>query len=143
MKRLEKGFRLSFDKTGKDLAKAAYANAYIGIGVSHRRCSTGIYLEDALRQGIPVNEQILPGGSTVAFVSVASEGIHNARTIGLARRVIEAGGTIIMDTSGTGFGQSHSPYNRHGEGKVQEALGFPSGRTKEGYNIFGNTGNIG
>ena len=136
------GFRLSLDKTGKDQMKANYANAYIGFGVSHRRSSTGIYLGDALRQGIPANEQIVPCASTVAFVSVASEGIYNERTVRLARKVIEAGGTVIMDAPGTGFGQSHSAYNRNGEGRVQDALGTPAGRTREGYHVFGNTANI-
>ena len=45
-----------------------------------------------------------------------------------------------MDKSGTGFGQSHSQFNRNGEGRVQDALGKPAGQTKEGYNIFGNIG---
>lgn len=130
------------DKTGKDRAKAAYANAYIGFGVTRRRSSTGIYLDDAIRQGIPVNEAILPDAFTVAFVSVAGEGVHNARTVELARKVIRAGGTVIMDRPGTGFGQAHSPYNRLGEGKVQQALGSPWGYSREGYSVFGNPDNI-
>lgn len=136
------GFRLSSDKTGKDRGKAAYANAYIGFGVAHRRSSTGIYLDDAVAQGIPVNERIIPDASTVAFVSVASEGTHNERTIFLARKVIRMGGTLIMDAPGTGFGRAHSSYNRHGEGKVQEGLGTPAGYTREGYSVFGNMDNI-
>lgn len=39
------GFRLSTDKTGKDRAKAAYANAYTGFGVMHRSSFTGMFLE--------------------------------------------------------------------------------------------------
>jgi hypothetical protein len=135
---MKKGFKLSIDKTGKDRAKANYANAFIGFGVDARRSSTGIYLEDAKQAGIPVNEEIQPGKETVAFVSVASEGIHVAQTIKLANKVIAAGGAVIMDRSGTGYGESHSRFNRNGEGKVQDGLGKPAGRTKEGYNIFGN-----
>jgi len=135
---MKKGFKLSIDKTGKDRGKANYANAYIGFGVETRRSSTGIYLEDAKSAGIPVNEEIQPDRETVAFVSVASEGIHVIKTIELARKVIAAGGAVIMDRSGTGFGESHSRFNRNGEGRVQDGLGKPSGRTKEGYNIFGN-----
>jgi len=135
---MKKGFKLSIDKTGKDRGKANYANAYIGFGVETRRSSTGIYLEDAKSAGIPVNEEIQPDRETVAFVSVASEGIHVAKTIELAKKVIAAGGAVIMDRSGTGFGESHSRFNRNGEGRVQDGLGKPSGRTKEGYNIFGN-----
>jgi hypothetical protein len=130
------GFTLSADKANKDRGKANYANAYIGFGVEHRRSSTGRYLEDARAAGIPVNDEIVPCKNTVAFVSVAGEGTHNDRTVALARKVIAAGGTVIMDASGTGFGQSHSPHNINGEGAVQEALGTPTGQTKEGYNVW-------
>jgi hypothetical protein len=134
----KKGFMLSSDKTGKDSGKAAYANAFIGFGVSHRQSSTGIYLQDARNAGLPVNDEIIPDSETVAFVSVVSEGIHNEQTVKLARKVIESGGTVIMDASGTGFGKSHSRFNINGEGKVQDALGTPAGQTKEGYNVWGN-----
>ena len=86
-----------------------------------------------------MNEEIIPDKNTVAFVSVASEGIYVEHTVELARKVINAGGAVIMDAGGTGFGQSHSRYNRNGEGRVQDALGRPHGQTKEGYNVFGNT----
>jgi hypothetical protein len=135
---MKKKFNLSCDKTGKDQGKANYANAYIGFEVSHRRSSTGIYLEDAKRAGLPVNEEIVSDKNTVAFVSVASEGIFVEETVTLAQKVIAAGGAVVMDKSGTGFGQSHSRFNRNGEGRVQDALGKPAGQTKEGYNVFGN-----
>jgi hypothetical protein len=138
----KKGFNLSCDKTGKDRGKANYANAYIGFGVAHRRSSTGIYFEDARRAGIPVNEEINPDENTVAFVSVASEGIFVEQTVALARKIIAAGGAVVMDAGGTGFGQSHSRFNRNGEGRVQDALGKPAGQTKEGYNVFGNIGSV-
>ncbi|MDR0938127.1 MAG: hypothetical protein LBN29_02060 [Mediterranea sp.] len=131
-------FQLSSDKAGKDQGKANYANAYIGFGVPHRRSSTEIYLEDARRAGIPVNEEIVPDKDTVAFVSVAGEGIYNKETITLAQKVIAAGGTVIMDASGTDFGQSHSRHNIRGEGAVQDALGTPAAQTREGYNLFRN-----
>ena len=135
---MKNGFRLSIDKTGKDQGKANYANAYIGFGVTHRRSSTGIYLEDAKKAGIPVNEAIEPDENTIAFVSVASEGIFVEQTVRLAQKVIDAGGTVVMDRSGTGFGESHSRFNRNGEGRVQDVLGKPAGKTREGYNVFGN-----
>jgi hypothetical protein len=135
---MKTGFQLSVDKTGKDRGKANYANAYIGFGVTHRQSSTGIYLEDAKHAGLAVNEKIIPDENTVAFVSVASEGIFVEQTVELARKIINAGGAVIMDRSGTGFGQSHSQFNRNGEGRVQDALGKPAGQTKEGYNVFGN-----
>ena len=135
---MQKGFKLSIDKTGKDRGKAAYANAYIGFEVSNRRSSTGIYLEDAKAAGIPVNEEIVPDETTVAFVSVASEGTFVKQTVELAKKVITAGGAVVMDRNGTGFGESHSRFNHNGEGRVQDALGKPSGQTKEGYNVFGN-----
>ena len=139
---MKQGFILSCDKTGKDRGKAAYANAFIGFGVAHRHSSTGIYLQDARNAGLPVNDEIIPDIETVAFVSVASEGIHVERTVELARKVISGGGTVIMDAGGTGFGKSHSRYNINGEGKVQDALGTPSGQTREGYNVWGNLHNI-
>ncbi len=132
-----KGFILSSDKTGKDRGKAGYANAYIGFGVENRKSSTGIYLDDARRAGIPVNDEIVPDEHTVAFVSVVGEGIYNERTVALARKVIDGGGTVIMDAGGCGFGQSHSRHNRGGEGAVQDALGLPAGQTPEGYNFWG------
>ena len=135
---MKNGFKLTYDKTGKDQGKANYANAYIGFGVSHRRSSTGIYLEDAKRADLPVNEAIKPDRNTVAFVSVASEGTFVEQTVRLAKKVIDAGGAVVMDRPGSGFGQSHSSFNRNGEGKVQDALGKPAGKTREGYNVFGN-----
>lgn len=132
------GFTLSVDKTGKDQGKANYANAYIGFGVSFRQSSTGVYLNDARNAGLPVNDEIIPDQNTVAFVSVAAEGLHNERTIRLAKNIIDYGGTVIMDAPGTGFGKSHSGYNRNGEGKVQDAFGAPTGQTIEGYNYWGN-----
>ncbi|WP_165044966.1 hypothetical protein [Dysgonomonas sp. ZJ709] len=132
------GFTLSIDKTGKDQGKANYANAFIGFGVDNRKSSTGIYLEDAKKAGLPVNYEIIPSADTLAFVSVPSEGVKNEIIISLALLILKGGGTIIMDRSGTGFGQSHSKFNINGEGKVQDALGNPSGQTKEGYNIWGN-----
>lgn len=130
-------FKLTKDISGKDQGKANYANAYIGFDVDNRLSATGRYLGDARRAGIPVNENIVPAADTVAFVSVAAEGVHNEKTIALARRVLAAGGTIIMDTSGTAFGQSHSQHNINGEGVVQDALGTPTCQTKEGYNVWG------
>lgn len=135
------GFKLSIDKTGKDQGKANYANAYIGLGVPNRKSSTEIYLEDAKKQGIPVNDEIVPNKNTVAFVSVASEGTRVEETFELVKRVLDAGGTIIMDRSGTEFGQSHSSYNVKGEGRLQDMIrekyGEPK-QTKEGYNYWGS-----
>lgn len=137
-----KGFKLSVDKTGKDQGKANYANAYIGFGVTGRKSSTGIYLEDAKHQTIPVNYEIVPDINTIAFVSVASEGCFVDETVELARKIIKVGGTIVMDRRGTDFGQSHSRYNRNGEGRVQDALGEPDAVTSEKYSVWGNSENI-
>jgi hypothetical protein len=136
------GFILPCDKTGKDRGKAAYANAFIGFGVSFRRPSTAIYLQDARNAGLPVNEETVPDSGTVAFVSVASEGVHNAKTVELAQKVIAGGGAVIMDAGGTGFGKSHSRYSINGGEKVQDMLGRPTGQTREGYNVWGNLHNI-
>ncbi|OAM91675.1 hypothetical protein OH491_24785 [Termitidicoccus mucosus] len=137
-----RGFKLTVDKLGKDQGKANHANAFIGFGVPHRKSSTGAYKMDALRQGIPVNHDINPSPDTVAFVSLCHEGLFNTETIALAKKVIAAGGTVIMDAQGQHRGQSHSSYNKTGEGKVQDGLGNPQGITREGYTIWGNPKNI-
>lgn len=41
-----------------------------------------------------------------------------------------------MDKQGTGYGQSHSKFNRGGEGKVHDYLGKPTATTKEGYSVW-------
>lgn len=135
-------FKLPIDKTGKDQGKADLANSFIGYKVSNRNSSTGQYLDEANRLGIPTNENIIPNKNTVAFVSVTSEGINNEKTIEQAKRVLNAGGTIIMDASGTEFGKSHSNFNKKGEGAVQDALGNPSGQTSKGYNYWGSNPEI-
>lgn len=129
--------KLSQDKLGKDQGKANYANAVIALPVKGRKSSTEGYMNDAEAQGFPVNEFIPMDPGTVAFVSVASEGTRVKETVAIAKRLISAGGTVVMDQSGTGKGQSHSTWNKKGEGAVQEALGIPSGKTKEGYNYWG------
>ena len=134
----KKGFVLSKDKTGKDQGKANYANAYIGFGIERNNgmSSTGIYLQDAIKQGIPVNEKIKPDKDTVAFVSVSSEGKYVPETVALAKEVLQAGGKVIMDREGTNFGESHSSFNRKGEGAVHDQLGPPNRKTKEGYAVW-------
>lgn len=133
-----RGFRLPVDKLGKDQGKADLANAFIGYPVTNRNSSTGQYLEAARSQGIPVNDEIVPSADTVAFVSVASEGTHNTQTLAQIDRIIDAGGTVVMDAPGTGKGQAQSSWNRGGEGWVQNALGPRSGRTYKGYSFWGN-----
>jgi hypothetical protein len=140
------GFKLSQDKLGKDQGKADVANAFIGYGALNRKSSTGQYAADAKSQNIPVNEAITPDATTRAFVSVSSEGIYNIQTIEQAGRILDAGGTVIMDASGTNKGQSHSPWNAKGEGAVQDALiakyGAPK-KSKQGYNVWSNVANKG
>jgi hypothetical protein len=133
--------KLSKDKIGKDQGKADYANAYIGYGVSRAAgpSSTSIYYQDFVDAGLPVNEAIDPDESTVAFVSVSSEGTMVDRTVTQAKRIIDAGGTVVMDASGTASGQSHSTWNIKGEGAVQDALIAAYGKpykTAEGYNYW-------
>ena len=102
--------------------------------------STGVYLLDARQQGIPCNYAIEASGETIAFVSVSSEGLHIDQTVALAVKTVKAGGAIIMDRGGSGFGQSHSKFNRNGEGVVQDTitsiLGKP-GQTPQGYHYWG------
>ena len=51
-----------------------------------------------------------------------------------AREIIEAGGTIIMDSTE----DANSPWNASGEALVQEQLGEPTGQTSKGYNYWGS-----
>lgn len=138
MKKLSRGFQLSIDKTGKDQGKANYANAFVRFGVKRKfgLSSTGVYLNDAIRQRIPVNDQIQPNQNTVAFVSVSSEGTYVKETISIVHKILNGGGKVIMDKQGTGYGQSHSRFNRGGEGKVHDYLGKPTETTKEGYSVW-------
>jgi hypothetical protein len=132
------GFELSRDKTSKDQAKADYANAYIGYPVNRPNglSSTGVYLEDARKQGIPTNDEIPFSKRTIAFVSVSAEGTHVHKTTDLCQKVLAAGGALIMDRPGTGYGQSHSRFNKAGEGAVHDLLGQATGYTTEGYSVW-------
>ena len=51
-----------------------------------------------------------------------------------AREIIEAGGTIIMDSTE----DANRPWNASGEALVQEQLGEPTGQTSKGYNYWGS-----
>lgn len=129
------GFKLTIDKKVKDQGKASLANRFIGYGAPGT--STAQYEQDARRQGIAVNYEGEYDEKTIAFVSVngnnrASEkAIDN--TIENAREILEAGGTVIMDSTV----DANRPWNKTGEALVQEALGDPTGQTSKGYNYWG------
>jgi len=137
----KKGFTLTArseavkDYVKKDQGKANLANRFIGYGV--KGSSTLQYEQDARRQGIPVNYDGEVDENTIAFVSVSGgskvteEAIEE--TYENARYVLEAGGTVIMDSTT----DANRPYNKSGEGAVQEELGTPSGQTSKGYNYWG------
>lgn len=103
--------------------------------------STGVYLLDARRQDIPTNHAIKCSRETIAFVSVSSEGHHVDKTADLAKKVLQNGGSIIMDKGGCAFGQSHSKFNIKGEGAVQDKIAAAYGnpkKTPEGYHYWGD-----
>ena len=131
-----KDFKLSIDKKGKDQGKANLANRFIGYGVSGT--STYQYQQDAKKAGIPVNYEGVIDESTVAFVSVNgnNKASENAiyETIENAREVLEAGGTIVMDSTS----DANRSWNQKGEALVQEGIGLPTGQTSKGYNYWGN-----
>jgi len=131
----DRGFKLSIDKKGKDQGKADLANAYISF--PNQGTSSWAYRQDAIKAGIPVNEQIVADQNTVAFVSVngnnkaTEEQLNN--TIKEAQRILNAGGTVIMDSAFDAI----SKWNESGEGVVQKALGSPDGMTSQKYNYWG------
>ena len=132
---LQKGFTLSIDKKGKDQGKADLANHFIGYGVSGT--STYQYEQDAKKQGIPTNYNGTINENTIAFVSVNGNNKASEKaiyeTIENAREVLEAGGTVIMDSTE----DANRSWNKNGEALVQEQLGDPSGKTSKGYNYWG------
>jgi len=133
---LQKGFKLSTDKKGKDQGKADLANALITY--PNANTSSYQYWKDAKEQGIPVNDDIQAGPGVIAMVSV--NGNNKATdeqitdTILAARDIIEAGGTVIMDSTE----DANRSWNQSGEALVQKELGEPTGQTSKGYNYWGS-----
>jgi hypothetical protein len=130
------GFKLSIDKKGKDQGKANLANHFVGYGAPGT--STYQYAIDAAKSGISINYEGRISEFTVAFVSVngnnkaTKEAIYE--TIENAREILEAGGTVIMDSTE----DANRSWNKSGEALVQEAIGEPTGQTSQGYNYWGN-----
>lgn len=137
----QKQFKLSQDKKNKDQGKANYANAYIGFGIEGT--STYQYMLDAKNQNIPYNDNIDINSNTIAFVSVNGNNrlteSNKNRTVELAKKVIQAGGTVIMDNPFS----ATTTWNSTGEQVVQKLLGDSSGLTKIGnYTYFGRNPDI-
>ena len=111
-------------KGGKDYAKAQNVNAYIG-HPREGKSSTGMYLKNAIDQGIPVNSGILADSNTVAFVSVNGGGTLTEENFGNTIRDIENvlnnGGRVLMDNDKVAK-EAQGAYNLEGEGKVQDEL---------------------
>lgn len=132
---IEKGFKLSIDKKGKDQGKANLANALIAY--ANPNTSSHQYLEDAKKQGVPTNQEIIAGPGVVAMVSVNGNNKATDKQIEdtylQAREIIESGGTIIMDSTA----DANRSWNQTGEAVVQQELGQPSGQTSKGYNYWG------
>ena len=128
-------FKLSVDKKGKDQGKANLANHFIGYGAPGT--STYQYAIDAANSGISVNYEGRISEFTIAFVSVngnnkaTKEAIYE--TIENAREILEAGGTVIMDSTE----DANRSWNKSGEALVQEGIGDPYGQTSQGYNYWG------
>jgi hypothetical protein len=130
-----KGFKLSIDKKGKDQGKADLANALITYPNSGT--SSYQYMQDAKKQGFPVNNEIKAGPDVIAMVSVNGNNKATDKQIEdtylAAREIIEAGGTVIMDSTI----DANRSWNASGEALVQEQLGEPTGQTSKGYNYWG------
>jgi len=131
----DRGFKLSIYKKGKDQGKADLANRFIGYGVTGT--STYQYQQDAKKAGIPLNYEGVIDENTIAFVSVNGNNKASEKaifeTIENAREVLEAGGTVIMDSTE----DANRSWNKTGEALVQEGIGEPSGQTSKGYNYWG------
>ena len=129
------GFKLSIDKKGKDQGKADLANALVTY--PNPGTSSYQYMQDAKKQGIPVNDEIKLGPGVIAMASVNGNDKASDKqiedTILTARNIIETGGTIIMDSTT----DANRSWNESGEAIVQEQLGEPSGQTSKGYNYWG------
>jgi hypothetical protein len=129
------GLKLSIDKKGKDQGKADLVNAVISY--PNPNTSSYQYLVDAMNQKVPVNEQIVNGPDVIAMVSVNGNGKATEDqieyTISHAQEILDAGGTIIMDST---FDATR-PWNKTGEALVQEGIGNPTGQTSLGYNYWG------
>jgi hypothetical protein len=130
-----KSFKLSVDKKGKDQGKADLANALITY--PNTGTSSYTYMQDAKKQSIPVNEEIIASSKVVAMVSVNGNNKATKQqlddTIAEANRIIQAGGTVIMDSTS----DANRSWNKSGEAIVQKALGVPTGQTLKGYNYWG------
>jgi hypothetical protein len=129
------GFKLSIDKKGKDQGKADLVNAIISY--PNPNTSSYQYLVDAMKQKVPVNEQIVNGPDVIAMVSVNGNGKATEEqieyTISHAQEILDAGGTIIMDSTE----DANKSWNKTGEAVVQNQLGTPTGQTSLGYNYWG------
>lgn len=132
---IKQGFKLSIDKKDKDQGKADLANRLISYGIPNT--SSYQYEQDAKNQGIPVNYEGEINENTIAFVTVNGNNKATEKaideTIENAREVLEAGGTVIMDSTT----DANRTWNKTGEALVQEQLGTPTGQTSKGYNYWG------
>lgn len=130
-----KGFKLSIDKKGKDQGKADLANALITY--PNKGTSSYQYMQDAKKQGVPVNNEIKAGPDVIAMVSVNGNNKATNKQIEdtylAAREIIRLGGTVIMDSTT----DANRFWNASGEALVQEQLGEPTGQTSKGYNYWG------
>jgi hypothetical protein len=94
-------------------------------------------MQDAKKQNIPVNQEIIASSKTVAMVSVNGNNKATKQqlddTIAEARKIIQAGGTVIMDSTS----DANRSWNKSGEAIVQKELGVPTGQTIKGYNYWG------
>lgn len=137
---VKQGFKLSIDKKSKDQGKADLANALITY--SNPGTSSYQYMQDAKKQGIPVNNEIKLNSNVIAMVSVNGNNKATNKQIEAtylhAREIIETGGTIIMDSTA----DANRSWNATGEALVQEQLGEPTGQTSKGYNYWGSNPEI-
>jgi hypothetical protein len=111
------------DRHGFEKKKALNSNAFMGYTDGKSKSDdTNIYLRDALDQGIPINDYIIPDESTQVFISVPgknrmSETVES-KILKKASEILEAGGTLIMNT----LEQANKDWNAKGEGVILKKL---------------------
>jgi hypothetical protein len=113
--------------TPKDQLKANIANAFIGRPKEEGKqtSSTAMYLANAKEQDIPTNQNIHATKDTIAFVSVnggsRASKMNNDATVGWIQNVLNAGGTVLVDTEHHAT-KAANGYNNKGEGAVQAKI---------------------
>ena len=90
------------DRYGTEKRKSLNSNAFVGYtDKKSKDDDTNLYLLDALNQGVPSNDAIIPDENTHVYVSIPgggrmSQDVEN-KILNKLSEILEAGGTLIMN----------------------------------------------